>query len=211
MLNKSKFKTFLKNGMATKLIFDKNSKWVSDGYAAYSTNIGNVPSAIAQVREQYSNDQVKTQTAILDINQLADVDHRDSLVLSLTQYIEESGNYLNRVFIDENGEKRLCQQKYLDVLGDFKKYKYTQNSEFSPIFIWENGTLIAFILPVRVNDSGNYNVFRFDTASKLAEAQAKIKELEAKVRRLSPEPVIVLANSFMNTETFEEIDECIPF
>lgn len=101
MLNKTKFKNFLKNGMAarTKLIIDENNCWISDGAAAYSVKIKGLNDSLNQVKSQYSHDDFEERTVTLNIGQLVDVDHRYSEKLAMTNYIEESSDYLNRVFI----------------------------------------------------------------------------------------------------------------
>jgi len=183
MLNKSKFKAFIKNGMETNLIFDNNREWISDGIAAYSTKIKDVDSIAGKVIDQYDILIQKEKTRTLNIGQLVDVDHRDSSVLNLTNYLEESEDYLNRVFLDKNGDTRICQQKYLDVLGDYEQYRYTQNSEFSPIFIWERENLIAFVLPVRIRDR-KHNVVEGNPQNTINRLDAKIDELEKELRVL---------------------------
>jgi len=216
MLNKTKFKSFLKNGMAstrTKLILDRNDCWVSDGAAAYSTKIEGLNNTLNQVKGQYLCEDIKERTTILDIGQLTDVDHSDSKKLILTNYLEESPDYLNRVFMDENNEKRLCQQKYLEILGDFKSYTYTQNSDFSPIFIWDKEELIAFILPVRVSQN-NYDVMKFNVADKLARAEEQVKALENELKQLKTDNNIVSMEDLrkaVNLLEDQDDEECLPF
>lgn len=214
MLNKTKFKNFLKNGMAarTKLIIDENNCWISDGAAAYSVKIKGLNDSLNQVKSQYSHDDFEERTVTLNIGQLVDVDHRYSEKLAMTNYIEESSDYLNRVFMNEKNEKRLCQQKYLDILGDFKSYSYTQNSDFSPIFVWDKEELIAFILPVRVSQN-DYDIVKFNVSNKLKEAESRIKEIEKELKHLKPDPVIIPIESLKKPIDLGDLDdeECIPF
>jgi len=162
MLNKSKFKKFVKDGVKNVLMFDTSKGWIIDGYAMYSLKDGmthEVLYDVLQIEDVASfRNGVQTSDDIIKFEKIIEYDHMDAPEITITPFVGDSGKHSVRIFVDKNGENRLCQQKYLDVLGDFYNYKFTQFKTVSPIYVWEKESLIALILPIRPDEDRKYEI-----------------------------------------------------
>ncbi len=155
MFNKSKLKKFINNGKKGDLQFDKSKGWIVDGYAMYTTKDPVMESVLQEIF--YNTDAVNFKNGkavnepLMDFDKLIENHYYEAPVITLTNYLEErKETSACRVFLAKDGENRLCQQKYLDLLSDFRKYTYRQNKSHTPIYVFDESELIALILPVRV-------------------------------------------------------------
>lgn len=223
MFNKSKFKTFVKNGTKNTLIMDKEQGWITDGYAIYCTNDIAAQDVLYEAFRKEDSVYIvqgkETESKMLNFNQIIETDYKDAPKITMTSFIEDDGKLLSRVFVDEDGENRLCQQKYLDILGDFKNYKYTQHRSVSPIYVWDGNDLVCLILPVKPN-TRNFGVVKhselnqmLNSNSIIQELKNKVKDLEKELKQLNPDPVIIPIESLKKSVDLDDLDdeECIPF
>ncbi len=155
MFNKSKLKKFINDGKKGVLQFDKSKGWIIDGYAMYTTKDPVMESVLQEMF--YKADTVNfsqgnvSDNPVMDFDKLIENHYYEAPVITLTNYLEErKKTSVCRVFLAKDGENRLCQQKYLDLLSDFRKYTYRQNKSHTPIYVFDESELIALILPVNV-------------------------------------------------------------
>ena len=93
-------------------------------------------------------------------SKIIEKDYREAKLLEVTPFIYQVDKYDARIFLDQDGVEVLCQQKYLEILDDYTKYRYTQHSSMSQIYIWCGDELIGLILPIRVRETAKYYVVR---------------------------------------------------
>ncbi len=163
MFNKSKLKKFITDGKKYVLAFDKNEGWIVDGNAMYTTKSPVMETVLTdafyKTESVYIRAGVEEPTAF-PFNQIIEKDYRDAKPLEPTPYIYQTDKYDARVFLDQDGVGVLCQQKYLDILDNFNNYRYTQNSQVAPIYIWHGDELLGLILPIRLGEPSGYQVVR---------------------------------------------------
>lgn len=163
MFNKSKLKKYINDGKKDTLMFEKSQGWIIDGYAMYTLND---PMMLEVLNEIYFNtDKLGIRLGKpgdpIKMEQIIERDYQDAKPLELTPYVHGDGKYVARIFLETGGNEVRCQQKYLDVLDNYRKYRYTQTHSVAPIYIW-NGeeTMIGLILPIRQNEIDGFKVAR---------------------------------------------------
>lgn len=163
MFNKSKLKKFIADGKKYVLAFDKKESWIIDGYAMYTTKSPVMDSVLTDAF--YKTDSVYIRNnleepTVFPFSEIIEKDYRDAKPLELTPFIYRGDKYDSQVFLDQGGVEVHCQQKYLDILDDFNNYRYTQNSQVAPIYIWYGDELLGLILPIRLVEPTGYQVVR---------------------------------------------------
>jgi len=164
MFNKSKLKKYITDGKKGELLaFDKKEGWIVDGYVMFTTKGPVMETVLNEMF--YKADSVYFRNGAegdqqINYSGLIEKDHKAAKPLELTPYIHGDGKHVARVFLDADHNEIRCQQKYLDVLDDYREYRYTQTHSVAPVYIWDNDFLIGFILPIRINESDGFKVVR---------------------------------------------------
>lgn len=162
MFNKSKSKNYVKNSASNRIIFDKESGWISDTFSIFPI-VGGFEKCLEDIapgktKGTFINGDYHNDT--FDFSKYLKVNTDDQCEIVINQELSiKLENGKDVVIFLKDGRKTYVDKNILAIINKSEQRAFTQDehSEFAPIYVWEkkdwiNNTIIGMIMPIRVAD-----------------------------------------------------------
>lgn len=163
MFNQTKLKSYIKRGKKETFTFDVNQGWFSDGYSIYQINYESLAVLNELFCERHNitilKGKVESDKEPPNLVKMIEDSCRNTRELKITPYSLDTSKDKARVFIDSDGNEILCNQRFLDVLDNYKNYTYASMGKRKPICVFKREEIVGLLLPL-VNIELDYPDYR---------------------------------------------------